>query len=63
LYRHFAEQYPALPLFAAIAEQPRNYGSENFHSKLGFVKCATFSAHPDGRERGIWRCPAIVQRP
>lgn len=57
LYRAFQERYPALPLFAAIAEEPRNAGSEAFHAKLGFVRCAEFSAHPDGRKRGIWRRP------
>lgn len=63
LYGHFAEQHPALPVFAAIAEQPRNHGSESFHSKMGFTKCATFVHHPDGRPRGIWRRPPAGSLP
>ena len=63
LYEHFAEQHPALPVFAAIAEQPRNHGSESFHSKMGFAKCTTFVHHPDGRPRGIWRRPPASSLP
>jgi predicted GNAT superfamily acetyltransferase len=61
LYRDFAERHPDLPLFAAIAEEPRNYGSERFHAKLGFAPRARFTAHPDGRPRGIWRRPPAAQ--
>ena len=57
LYQFVARRYPALPLFAAIAEQPRNLGSERFHARLGFEPCARFMRHPDGRPRGIWRRP------
>lgn len=57
LYQFVARRYPALPLFAAIAEQPRNLGSERFHARLGFEPFARFAQHPDGRPRGIWRRP------
>ena len=55
---HFAHQYPDLPVFAAIVEQPRNLRSERFHSILGFERCAEFD-HPDGKLRGIWRRPPV----
>jgi lysine 2,3-aminomutase len=61
LYDDFANQYPELPVFAAIVEQPRNIRSEEFHAILGFEKCATFD-HPDGKQRGIWRRPAMQER-
>ncbi len=58
---HFADQYPDLPVFAAIVEGPRNYRSEGFHAKIGFAKVVAY-AHPDGKPRGIWRRPPLTER-
>jgi len=62
LYDAFTDRHPSLPVFAAIAKQPRNIGSERFHETLGFVKCETYADHPDGHPHGIWRRPPANQR-